>query len=148
MQDTQNLNVVAPPASLACVAGTTHRALLTDSQDAASVAHTGDGMPAVMVADGMGDFAYAGETAQYLVEEAQRRLQSAAFPWHCLRSLYTELYTGLIGAARDREATLPEEGRVAQANQARSYGASLLMAREATDVIEIAYAGNGGITPF
>ena len=146
MIDMNLTTPLMPVASgVACVAGTTHRADPAQSQDAADLAMTPEGHHAVIVSDGIGSFACAGEAALYLVGEARRLLGKSADIWECSYSLFMELWHRLADEARDREETLPAGERVPEENRGRSYGATLLVAKETADEIQIAYAGNGGV---
>ena len=129
-------------ASLACVATNTHRARAEDNQDAALVAALSPGgLPALVVADGLGSFAHAGEAARFVVAETRRILESPAngrprgFP-----DLFPLVQERLAAHARTQE-----HSPASVADPTQAWGTTLLVAIETPDSLLVAYAGNGGL---
>jgi serine/threonine protein phosphatase PrpC len=135
--------------SLACVATNTHRARPEDNQDAAAIATVPPGgLPAVILADGLGSFAYAGEAARFAAEEARHALETRDDRPRGIDTVFSLVQAHLadfasarLAAPEVRAAASPDE----RPDPTRAFGTTLLVAAETPDGLLVAYAGNGGV---
>lgn len=139
-------NVPIVPASIACVAGSSHRLHLEETQDAAvRLCLSGiSGAPAVVVADGIGGFARGGDAARIAVREAHGLLAGNDCP-RSLEGVFADVRERLAQEAEKQEQSQTTSDRIAPENQHQSYGTTLLIAAETSQSLIAAYAGNGGV---
>lgn len=144
---TATLQTAVGFGSLSCVASSTHRAGQEDNQDAAAALTLPDGQQSVLVADGLGSFAWAGEAARFVVEASRRLLAGEGgmpLPQRALPELFPRVQAQLAVHAGAALAALPQDVR-ARIDPSQSWGTTLLVAAETTDLLIAAYVGNGGI---
>ncbi len=99
---------------------------------------TESALPVVAIADGLGSYTHARESAQFVtgrIEELANELKLDSVEG------LTELFTQLRQGLRDHVRNLPE----APPAEAGTYGTTLLVAIETPNQLLAAYAGNGGI---
>ncbi len=114
----------------------------TTNEDFVGIASNADcGVRAILVADGLKSHAYAKLGAQWAIEEASERINTApAITASVLREIFVAARARLIAKAASFCA---REGITVDKNQ--SFGTTLIVAVETPSSIIVAYVGNGAI---